>query len=41
MDNKTTVENAYEYNARGDLTPFLDMVDPDVHWNEAENTPYS
>jgi ketosteroid isomerase-like protein len=40
-DNATLVKSVYEAFARGDVPGVLGTFDPQIHWSEAEGSPYA
>ena len=41
MENLDTVKGMYHAVANGDFPAFLNVMDPRIEWNEAENFPYA
>jgi len=40
MGSKEVVSAVYDAFGRGDIPAVLGLLDPDVHWHEAEGSPY-
>ena len=41
MENLGTVKGMFHAVANGDFPAFLNLMDPRIEWNEAENFPYA
>jgi ketosteroid isomerase-like protein len=40
LSSAEVVRSLYEAFGRGDIATVLDLLDPQVHWHEAEGSPY-
>ena len=40
MESRDVVSAVYDAFGRGDIPAVLELLDPEVHWHEAEGSPY-